>query len=309
VDRCVRLRHTECLHESEAGVEVGRSLNIVAEQDHLWLVKHHLTIGWLIKIKFLSLLPMCALMAGDAPKSSRDLIREANERLRGSHDDATRSEVGPRPLAPPDPVSPEPQPLEFRSTRTPEADEADTPADEALQTAAPQRSAVGTWLTRAAVRLVLAGLVFGGWYFFTSLNDADRGGSGEIVSAGQLGVMTLKPGDCFNDPEDMEQVVFDVFAVPCSEPHHNEVFAVAPLGSAFDGSYPGETALDEYSYEVCSGQLFDNYVGAAYADSSLEVFSFSPTEESWNDGDREFVCALYRIDFAKLTGSARGSGL
>jgi hypothetical protein len=150
--------------------------------------------------------------------------------------------------------------------------------------------------------------VFVGWYFFTSLNDADRDGSGEIVSGGQLDVMSLQVGDCFNDPEELEQVVFDVAAVPCSDPHDNEVFAVAPLGGAFGDSYPGEEALDEYSYEICSGQLFDNYVGAAYADSSLEVFSFSPTEESWNDGDREFVCSLYRIDFGRITGTARGSG-
>jgi hypothetical protein len=41
----------------------------------------------------------------------------------------------------------------------------------------------------------------------------------------------------------------------------------------------------------------------------LEVFTFTPTQDSWDDGDREFVCALYRLDFGKLTGTARGSGL
>lgn len=252
---------------------------------------------------------MCAPMAGDGPKSSQDLIREANERLRASNADAVEPAPEPRPAAPADPVRSEPQRLEYRSDRAAEASEMLTPAEVALETAPPRHSTVGTWVTGRVVRLVLAALVFGGWYFFTSLNDADRDASGEVVSPGQLDVMTLQVGDCFNDPEELEQVVYDVSAVPCSELHDNEVFAVAPLTSAFGDSYPGEATLDEYTYEVCSGRLFDSYVGASYADSSLEVFSFSPTEESWNDGDREFVCALYRIDFGQIAGTARDSGL
>jgi Septum formation len=252
---------------------------------------------------------MCPLMPGDGPKSSKDLIREANERLRGSPEDAAPPPPEAHPPVPSDPVTPEPRRLEYRSDHAAATDDTDTTADEAIGPGALARSTVATWLTRGVVRLLLAAVVFGGWYFFTSFNDADRDGSGEIVSAGQLDVMSLQVGDCFNDPEELEQVVFDVAAVPCSEPHDNEVFALMPFGSAFGDSYPGEATLDDYSYEVCGGQSFDSYVGGAYVDSSLEVFSFSPTEESWNDGDREFVCVLYRIDFGEITGTARGSGL
>ena len=52
---------------------------------------------------------------------------------------------------------------------------------------------------------------------------------------------------------------------------------------------------------------FEDYVGVAYTDSPLEVFTIIPTEASWESGDREVICSLYNSDFTKLTGSMRGS--
>jgi hypothetical protein len=122
--------------------------------------------------------------------------------------------------------------------------------------------------------------------------------------------MSLQAGDCFNDPEDFDEEVFDVAAVPCSEPHDNEAFAVQSLAAAFPGdAFPGQDALWEHSYEICSGALFDSYVGTRFLDSGLDVFSFTPSSESWDEGDREFVCAVYRLDLGQLTGTARDSGL
>lgn len=241
-------------------------------------------------------------MPDSGPKSSEDLIREANQRLRSnSSQPETTFETS---IDPSDEVSPPeaPQGIEYRSQQNTE------PADLAtgrLQTQPEPRIRI----SRGWARLILSALVFGGWFLFTTLDDAGRNDSGEIVAAGDLDVMSLQVGDCFDDPEDLEEVVFDVAAVPCMGPHDNEVFAVQPLAAAFGDSYPGDDALSDYTYEVCSGTLFDSYVGTAYADSSLEVFTFTPTQESWSEGDREFVCALFRLDFAKLTSTARESGL
>ena len=52
---------------------------------------------------------------------------------------------------------------------------------------------------------------------------------------------------------------------------------------------------------------FQDYVGLAYTDSPLEVFTITPTEASWDSGDREVICSLYNSDFTKLTGSMRGA--
>lgn len=235
-------------------------------------------------------------------KSSDDLIREANQRLRSAPPEPETTLESS--TAPSEEVSPRvaPQGIEYQPQRVTEPTD---PATGPLQTEPERRIRIN----RRWARLVLSALVFGGWFLFTTLDDAGRDDSGDIVDAGDLDVMELQVGDCFDDPGDLEEVVFDVAAVPCSGPHDNEVFAVQALGASFGESYPGDDALSDHTYEVCSGVLFDSYVGTSYVDSSLEVFTFTPTQESWDEGDREFVCALYRLDFVKLTGTARGSGL
>jgi hypothetical protein len=159
------------------------------------------------------------------------------------------------------------------------------------------------------VRFGLGLAVFAGIGLFSSFNDASRDDSGEIASSGDLDVMTLQVGDCFDDPSELDEVVFDVAALPCSEPHDNEVFFLVPVAGIFGDTFPGDDALQEYSYEACVGDQFDSYVGTDYLDSSLEVFTFTPTDESWDLGDREIVCVLFRLDFSKLIGTARNSGL
>ncbi|HEX6300979.1 MAG TPA: septum formation family protein [Acidimicrobiia bacterium] len=240
-------------------------------------------------------------MAESDRKSSEDLIREANQRLRSTPEPEATYETA---TAPSDEVSPPvtPQGIEYRSQQV--SDPAEFPTGP-VQTQPEPRIRIN----RSWVRLILSALVFGGWFLFSTLDDASRDDSGDIADAGDLDVMSLQVGDCFDDPEDLEEVVFDVAAVPCSGPHDNEVFAVQPLGASFGDSYPGDDALSDYTHQVCSGGLFDSYVGTSYVDSSLEVFTFTPTQESWDEGDREFVCALFRLDFAKLTGTARDSGL
>ena len=245
-------------------------------------------------------------------KSSDELIREAIGRLRGSEADH-----GPETTDRPVTDARVPEPAAF--THTPQArseapteeswfdwdavDEEPGPGQIEPQT---QRGAPSVgWL-----RWGLAALVFGAWFLFTNLDDANRNETGEIVGGGDLDVMTLRPGDCFNDPEDLEQVVFDVAAVPCSEPHDNEVYSVQALApGVFTEEFPGEEALQRHSYDACTGSVFDDYVGTSYLDSALDVFTLTPTAESWEQGDREFVCAVYRLDLAQITGTVRGSGL
>jgi len=109
-------------------------------------------------------------------------------------------------------------------------------------------------------------------------------------------------GLCFDD-ESAEEVS-SVPEVDCAEPHDNEVFAKYDVA---DGSFPGDQALLDTAMETCTAEYFATYVGTAYADSDLEVFPITPTAASWDDGDREIVCALYALDLSKLTGSMEGS--
>jgi hypothetical protein len=254
----------------------------------------------------------------DERKSSEDLIREANRKLRSSPD--VPDSVSHHP-ADPDrptgtgelryPVVSEPSISAFEKPQvreypawSPDHVIGGDPVD-SLRVRPAGMSRIVTLLVRFGLGIA----VFAGIGLFSSFNDASRDDSGEIASGGDLDVMTLRVGDCFDDPSELDDVVFDVAALPCSEPHDNEVFSVLPIAGIFGETFPGDAALQEYSYEACVGEAFDSYVGTDYLSSSLEVFTFTPTDESWGIGDREIVCVLFPLDFSKLTGTARNSGL
>lgn len=118
-------------------------------------------------------------------------------------------------------------------------------------------------------------------------------------------VFELSVGDCFDDTDGISGgEVSDVPVVECSEPHDNEVFHTFDLD---DGDFPGDDAMMTQAEEVCV-PAFEEYVGTDYASSRLDIFPITPTEGSWDTGDREIVCALYDVELAKLEGSMKGSG-
>ncbi len=115
-------------------------------------------------------------------------------------------------------------------------------------------------------------------------------------------VFDLQVGQCFDDPESFEEVS-DVPIVDCEEPHDNEVYHLFDLA---DGDYPGADTVESQAIDGCLA-TFDSFVGHDYATSELDVRYLYPTEETWNDGDREVVCALFDLSGNKLTGSAEGA--
>lgn len=131
------------------------------------------------------------------------------------------------------------------------------------------------------------------------------GAAGEAIDdLGDESVFSMEVGLCFNDVADAGTEVSSVPDVDCDEPHDNEVFALAEY-TATD-TYPGTDAMNAAARDICIG-LFADYVGLAYEDSVLEVYPITPTQGSWDDGDREIVCALYEADLTKLTGSMQGA--
>ena len=116
-------------------------------------------------------------------------------------------------------------------------------------------------------------------------------------------VFDLGVGDCFNDENLETEVVTDVSTVPCSEPHDNEIYFEF---SMTDPAFPGQNAAFEAANQRCREE-FEAFVGLDYFESDLDAFSIVPTPESWEEGDRGALCALYAVDLSKLTGSMRGA--
>ncbi len=115
-------------------------------------------------------------------------------------------------------------------------------------------------------------------------------------------VFTLEVGTCFDDTDETE--VSSVPEVDCSEAHDNEVFAVFDYTES--ETFPGSSAMNDAAQELCVAE-FEAYVGLSYQESALEVFPITPTQGSWDNGDREIICALYNLDLSKLTASMEGS--
>jgi hypothetical protein len=123
-----------------------------------------------------------------------------------------------------------------------------------------------------------------------------------VAACGGGNVFTLEVGTCFDDTDETE--VSSVPEVDCSEPHDNEVFAVFDYTQS--DTFPGSEAMNDAAQELCIAQ-FEAYVGLSYPESALEVFPITPTQGSWDNGDREIICALYNLDLSKLTESMQGA--
>lgn len=146
-------------------------------------------------------------------------------------------------------------------------------------------------LDHRVVMLAAASVVLAGCGGDVAVRSDDR--AGPVVSPAVVDAFDVRVGDCFQGSElsstdDIEEV-FDVDAVPCDVPHDNEVYAIFELP---DGDFPGNDELVRLSNEGCL-QRFADFVGAEYETSRLDVFSLFPSQTSWEDGDREVVCAVF----------------
>ncbi|MCR2814183.1 septum formation family protein [Microbacterium sp. zg.Y1090] len=123
--------------------------------------------------------------------------------------------------------------------------------------------------------------------------------SGEAVD-----VFSISLGDCLNTSALSDTTQVDsVPVVPCSEPHEDEVYYTF---DSTDPEYPGEDALVSEAGETCIAEFAD-FVGIAYEESALDYWPMYPSEQSWEQGDREILCMVYDPSGEKVTGSLAGS--
>jgi hypothetical protein len=148
-----------------------------------------------------------------------------------------------------------------------------------------------------------------GGYLVNMTLQADRDDTGAIVEAGDVSAFQMRVGDCFDDAgvfTDESSEVSNVPAVPCSQPHDNEVFAVFDVNLA---SFPEGDEMASVAFDSCL-ERFKGFVGRDYQSSSLDIATLYPSLESWNrQNDREVVCVVYDVNAKKLVGSVKGLAL
>ncbi|MET4583701.1 hypothetical protein ABIE21_003227 [Conyzicola nivalis] len=124
----------------------------------------------------------------------------------------------------------------------------------------------------------------------------------QIAEAGQQDVFTVALGDCFNNDAaaiDNEEIS-DLPAVPCAEPHDNEVFLLFDLAG---DEFPVD--VDQLADDGCFAQ-FETFVGMPYETSVLDYFPIQPTVETWAEGDREVICSVFEPE-VQTTGTLAGA--
>ncbi len=144
-----------------------------------------------------------------------------------------------------------------------------------------------------------------GYLAYGAVTNADRDESGAIVGEGTIDAFKMQVGDCFDNSSSIGDEVSDLPGIPCSQPHDYETYAVFDV--SLDG-YPSEESMSELAYESCVDR-FDSFVGTDYESSVLEIVTLYPTNASWQQDDREIVCALFDMNEEKLVGSTKGRAI
>ena len=135
--------------------------------------------------------------------------------------------------------------------------------------------------------------------------SAEESASSEPSDEGTLtSVFDLEVGDCF-DTEDVSSVD-EVTVVGCEATHVYEVFEVADYDAGPDEAFPGDDALNDAAEDVCRPG-FEDYVGVPYDDSEWFGTFINPSEQTWEEGDREILCVLHTEEETGITGSAEGT--
>lgn len=140
---------------------------------------------------------------------------------------------------------------------------------------------LGTLWIALFVVLVAVGVIAG------VAGSAERAPRGDLLTGGTVSVTDLHVGDCVDTVPTDTTDTLTVTAVPCSEPHRGEIFALLDLPS---GPYPGTAEVTRLGEEGCAARL-PGYSQSAAADPNVGITFLYPTEGGWRSGDRGIACS------------------
>lgn len=105
----------------------------------------------------------------------------------------------------------------------------------------------------------------------------------EELPAGSLGV-----GDCLTT-EAFQERTAEAELVACDEPHGVQVVAELEVGT---DSYPGSGVLRQQAVQRCESLAVTGLAAETVAGTALDVLAVTPTEESFDEGDRTILCVV-----------------
>lgn len=148
-----------------------------------------------------------------------------------------------------------------------------------------------------------------------AVGTALGGGGAEVATAGPAGELSVPEaavGTCFTGVvkgSTFDRAVVEKVGEPvgCDAGHHLELYGSTAVAMAPGAAYRRDE-LSWFADDLCA-LLFDDYVSAAYADSVWDYLAVIPSRPAWDGGSRTVSCLIFDVDGARVTNSARGSGV
>ncbi|SEF88632.1 hypothetical protein SAMN05444920_101930 [Nonomuraea solani] len=117
-----------------------------------------------------------------------------------------------------------------------------------------------------------------------------------FITAETTGILLIEGGECFSDPAYSPGAgERTVLYTPCDGGADNQSYGFTHVP---DGPYD-RVALSAFAWRSCG----ERYAGLWGGRDDLRYYPIMPTAETWADGDRDVMCAVYRPT-GRLTGSA-----
>ncbi len=107
-------------------------------------------------------------------------------------------------------------------------------------------------------------------------------------------VFSIKVGDCFTEPvAATDGTVSEIEIVACGSAHDDEAIASILLT---DAEFPSLSAIEDKADDACLARFLDFTSAPANYDGSLNFSYFYPSQESWDEGDREILCYAFDME-------------
>ncbi|MEV0971300.1 hypothetical protein [Microtetraspora glauca] len=109
-----------------------------------------------------------------------------------------------------------------------------------------------------------------------------------FITARTTGILHIEGGECFSDPAYSSSAGEPVVTyTPCVGGADNQSYGFAHVP---DGPWD-RAALSAFAWRRCGAMFARHWTGDAA--SGLDFYPIMPTEETWADGDRDVMCAVY----------------
>ena len=116
----------------------------------------------------------------------------------------------------------------------------------------------------------------------------------------------LKAGDCISDiatdTQDSQKVATEATVVDCSTPHQYEMVGTGDTTASTFSEADTSTEMSK----ICE-PLVTSYVGSPSKANSYRILAVTPSQETWDQGDRTFVCFAQNSDKSPLNNSIKNT--